>query len=638
MKRTISSKGIFAAIAALLLALALWAGVTPPVSVSHADSARSDYTVTKYDMEMEVSENLVVSVKETITAAFRSGNGWENSLHGIIRDLPLGGGVRYRKLSATCDNPDFSPKIHTDDSNYLSYYLRGQGTVYGQTRTYVISYEMVLPAVHGDVFSLNAIGYGWQYELQDVTVRVTVPQGVTLKAVFSGEHGTKYNRYTDGGVQNGNVITVKAERLPRSVSDGEINAAGITLDMNYQKGALSSSFDFSALWAVLIGVVLVALAALAKAFLFRQPTLIKTVDFKPPYGMDPLRMGKLIDNSIDSEDIGSLVFWLAAEGYLTIDMSGSEDDPLLIKTQKPIGDLPAHCKLFYEGLFGNRESVRASDLGNSFYRTAEAVKAGVSAEKVRFYETKSNVFFALFAVLSVLFLGGFAFLYALAFVGSGYFFWVNFVTCVVGFFAGAVGTNVAAQRYHKWKKGKKALSIGAGIAVGLIVSLAGMLFPCAAFTRVTTFLLSACAVAVGCVAGIFQRRTPEYNEKLGKILGFKQFIEFTERDKIEFMLKENPELYYEILPYAQVLGVTDVWTDKFSGLNVKAPSYMRNSSADFVFDYFMWRTMFRTMNASLVRNMVSRPSSKGGGGKFGSGGFGGGFGGGGFGGGGGRSC
>ena len=71
---------------------------------------------------------------------------------------------------------------------------------------------------------------------------------------------------------------------------------------------------------------------------------------------------------------------------------------------------------------------------------------------------------------------------------------------------------------------------------------------------------------------------------------------------------------------------------------MKAPTYVRYTGGDFVFDYLVWRTVFRSMNVSLARNLVSRPSSHGGGGRFGGGGFGGGFGGGGFGGGGGRSC
>ena len=122
---------------------------------------------------------------------------------------------------------------------------------------------------------------------------------------------------------------------------------------------------------------------------------------------------------------------------------------------------------------------------------------------------------------------------------------------------------------------------------------------------------------------------------LGHILGFRNFILYTEKDKIAVMLEENPELYYHILPYAQVLGVTDEWTDKFDGLDVGSPEYVA-CGANIAFNAVLWHSFYRSLNSSMSSAMVSRPSSSGGGRM--SGGFGGGFGGGGFGGGGGRGC
>ena len=60
---------------------------------------------------------------------------------------------------------------------------------------------------------------------------------------------------------------------------------------------------------------------------------------------------------------------------------------------------------------------------------------------------------------------------------------------------------------------------------------------------------------------------------LGEILGFKEFITVTEEDKIKFMLEDNPELFYDILPYAQVLGVTKEWEDKFKNILLQPPSW-----------------------------------------------------------------
>ena len=122
---------------------------------------------------------------------------------------------------------------------------------------------------------------------------------------------------------------------------------------------------------------------------------------------------------------------------------------------------------------------------------------------------------------------------------------------------------------------------------------------------------------------------------LGQILGFKEFIVVTEEDKIKFMLEENPELYYKILPYAQVLGVTDEWEKKFEKITLEPPTWY---VGDFtVFDYMILNSCMRR---SMLRAMAAaaQEASAGGGrfiGRSGGGGSFGGFGGGGFGGGGG---
>ena len=144
-------------------------------------------------------------------------------------------------------------------------------------------------------------------------------------------------------------------------------------------------------------------------------------------------------------------------------------------------------------------------------------------------------------------------------------------------------------------------------------------------------VFGACFITQGALS-----RSENYLKILGQILGFKDFIVVTEEDKIKFMLEENPELYYDVLPYAQVLGVTDEWEEKFQKLTIEPPSwyYGRNMT---VFDYYI---IHRSLNRALAREIaeeVARRSNKGGSrvGRSGGGGSFGGFGGGGFGGGGG---
>ena len=96
------------------------------------------------------------------------------------------------------------------------------------------------------------------------------------------------------------------------------------------------------------------------------------------------------------------------------------------------------------------------------------------------------------------------------------------------------------------------------------------------------------------------------------------------------MLEENPELYYKVLPYAQVLGVTDEWEEKFAALTIEPPSWCVGYRMT-VFDHMVFhRCMRRAMVVAMTPPQSSGTGRSGGGGSFG--GFsGGGHGGGGFG-------
>jgi len=612
-------------LAMLGLALGIWAGNPPPVSVSAAGAY--DFLITQYDVEMTVAENREIAVEERIAVSF---TGYDS--HGIIRDFVLSDGVRYRDISAECDSSDFDPFFQTDDVSMLSLYLRGDGRTTNESRVYTIRYTMIVPKLEEGYLPLDVIGYGWQADIENVTVRVHVPDGLRDYKIYSGYAGTRGDDFTDGGSRDGNDLVIRAETL----SKNRDTAAGITLDLQFDDGVLKNRTDSALIWILLIGAVLIVIAVLLKAFYFKNPVITKTVNLTAPEEMDPLKMGKLIDNVTDGEDLGAAIFYLADQGYVDIDLT-NEKNPTLIRTKKAISpDLPSYFKTMLKGLFKNGKAVTASALNNSFYQTAEVVKKGVSASAGGIYDKKGAAFIVLLGILTVGLLGGYLWVTSRISVGLGYQYWAGFVFCLLTFFISAVSFGLAKQYENKWKKGRRIAVCVIGFLIAVLLSLFSLVVYNAGFSPSSVMIASLLAAVCGGISGLCLVYTKEHSARLGHILGFKQFILYTERDKIEFMLKENPELYYHILPYAQVLGVSDAWTDKFKGLDMRPPVYMRNNSS-LAFDLVVWNSMFRSMNKTMAANMISKPSSSGSG-VNGGGGFGGGFGGGGFGGGGGRGC
>jgi len=132
-----------------------------------------------------------------------------------------------------------------------------------------------------------------------------------------------------------------------------------------------------------------------------------------------------------------------------------------------------------------------------------------------------------------------------------------------------------------------------------------------------------------------QKRTATGVKYYGHLLGFKDFLNLAEKDRINALVEENPKYFYDLLPYAMVLGVTDKWSKRFESIVNTPPSWYSSDTGTGTFSTIVFLNTMNSMTTSMNQSMLSRPSNGGSGGGFGGGSFGGGSSGGGFGGGGG---
>lgn len=118
-----------------------------------------------------------------------------------------------------------------------------------------------------------------------------------------------------------------------------------------------------------------------------------------------------------------------------------------------------------------------------------------------------------------------------------------------------------------------------------------------------------CITMLTIFAGVMPRRTPYGNEMLGRIRGFKRFLETAEKDQLEKLVEENPEYFYNILPYTYALGISNKWIEQFETIAMKEPDWYDNNSPFDMhdFNHFMNNTM-----SSVKDAMSSTPSSSGG--------------------------
>ncbi|MBP3821516.1 DUF2207 domain-containing protein [bacterium] len=86
-----------------------------------------------------------------------------------------------------------------------------------------------------------------------------------------------------------------------------------------------------------------------------------------------------------------------------------------------------------------------------------------------------------------------------------------------------------------------------------------------------------CIIISGVCTYQLPKRTGLGNKLLGKLLGLKRFIEVAKKNEIEMFVEKNPNYFYEILPYAYVLDVSDKWISKFEDISVIDPDFHREN-------------------------------------------------------------
>ena len=556
----------------ILLLVMMSAAVFPAQAADHPEEP---YYITAYHVDIDVSEDNVLSITEEIDVYFNEAR------HGIYRTIPTRNevvradgstAVTRAKVRDIYCSEDYEKS--TQNSDLILQIGDADTTVTGD-KHYTISYDYVLGQDVADGYDelyFNIIGAGWDTYIDFVSFTITMPKEFdssllgfsTGRYGFTGSDIVEY--YTDGLEIEGFLWE---ELEPYQA---------LTVRLELEEGYFY--FDQVLHMLKLSTMALIPLACLIFVFIIwlkygREKKVIETVEFYPPEGMNSADVAYWYKGKLPKKDIVALLIELANEGYIAIhdgDEAGS--GAYRIERIKPYPhDLDEDKKRFFEGLFeSGKDMVTGSDLRNKFYRTLNRISSnyGYSGEKGRIHTLKST---RLQLLCWLLVIGG-------------------FVLDVV-ILANVLGGN---ERFIPFV-------IGVPILAG-------------------AFWL-ACYVP---------GRTEESHKNLEKITGFKKFLETAEKDRLEMLVHEDPKYFYNILPFAYVLGVSDKWVNKFENIAIEPPEWY--SGRDVFTAATMWHAMDRTLSsAASAMSSAPRQSSSGGG----SGSSGGGVSGGGSGGGGGGS-
>jgi len=543
-----------------------------PAYAADVAAPHTSYFFKSYDIQMEVTEDNTLNITETILAHFNVPK------HGIYRKIPLSNNVNradgtsgktHAKVRGLKVSDNYSTSI--ENGNYVIQIGDENVTLTGD-HEYKISYSYVMGQDIGEGYDelyYNLIGNSWDTYSENVTFSITMPKEFDeSKLGFStGVYGTAGTDDIEYYV-NGNTIS---GRLTEKLSPYEAFTVRLELPEGYFYFNLKAYYTRLALMAAIPFICLSTVVLLWFKF-GRDKKVVDVIEFYPPDGMSSLDVAFWKKGMVSSNDAIPLMIELANEGYIKICETAKKSRLSVIKSNafeieyvKYYDGPDKNKKNFFAGLFETHKNrVRQTDLEDRFYVHINRIISDENslANRKRVYNAKSLYMRILGWAVSIL--GGVA--SALIFMGT------------IG------GT-------------EKFLAFAAGI----LISIAAFLF---------SFFI--------------KQRTEKGYENLQKINGFKKFLETAEKERLETLVDENPEYYYNILPYAYVLGVSDVWTKKFESIALEPPHWYDGGTFNRV---MFWSFMNSTMS-SAAQTMTSSPqSSSSGGGGFSGGGSGGGGGG-----------
>ena len=605
------------------------------------------YVFTKYDIHVKVNENNTMDITETITADFREPK------HGIYRTIPLKNKVKRldgtesdnrTRVSGLQVNEEFETSREGD--SLMVRIGDADLTVSGEV-TYVISYNYNLgrdPLEQADEFYLNLIGTEWEAPIGGITFTIEMPKDFDkTKMGFSyGRYGTVNTEDLSFSV---NGLVAKG-RLDKVLNPGEALTVRCELPEGYFVGAGLSNRTLDYICYGL-PVLFLIISILIWNKYGRDDLVVETVEFYPPEGVNSLEAGFLFKGRADSTDVVSLLIYLANAGYLAIEETETKK---LIGTKKgfrvvevkPYDGNDENEREFLEGLFkygrtvDGVRTVTSGDLTDSFYTTKDKIIANTMhkthVDKVFVRQSAWRGLALFLMIVGTFFLICFPPIYAYEDLDT---LWVMAfplvgVSIMVATIFGGRGKGRGNQVHRNI--GTKIIVFFFGIIFGLIPTGA-VIFPLLeedVLYMVGFFVGLACCIGIILCFIYLPKRTPYGNEMLGRLAGFRNFLEVAEKERLEQLVMQDPLYFFNILPYTYVLGVSDKWIKKFETIALDPPSWYRASYYDpYCFGHFMDDTM-----TTATRSMTSSPSESSGGG--GGGGFsGGGFSGGGSGGGGG---
>ncbi|WP_461205401.1 DUF2207 domain-containing protein [Clostridium sp. DL1XJH146] len=598
----------------LIMVLGLLSFISPEIS------ADEYFDIRDYDVYINVLPNNNYEITETISVEF-----YENR-HGIYRDIDREyNGLRHAITDVKVTDGSGN-ELEADVSSKKDLYRIqiGEKKEYvSGLQTYKISYVY---AGNDDIydsydeFYFNIIGTQWDVFIDQARFTIEMPKGfdpeqLNITTGYLGNTSNEHANYT----LEGNMIHVETYK---QLWPNEGITIALTLPQGYYED--SEPWISQNLVLILFGIMgMIFCRILVFFFMKNNKKKIKPVLVdQPPEGLNCAELAYIYKGeSIQYEDISSLILQWATEGYLEIheNTKGSliKKEAQFVKIKDIGNEKQAYEQQLFKDLFahGNGDKVYKSQLRMSFhenlYTAQQAIEQRFSGDKdILADDVQGNVIIGfigmmlLFTVMTIM-------------IGLNLFeigFWSAAglsLLIMIGFTIGGIVILLIFRQKRQPMElitGSMFILVMIGIAVILIIrnwSYISLLWKC--YPVVFLLLLGIVVLyEVGLVIlGSVKHYTPYGIEMMGQIMGFKIYIDEAHAEDINNRNLRDSSYIYSLLPFAMVLGLSKEWNKLLNYVTV-----MDRRSPFWYFGYKRFDTDEFTSNMrGTMSSISSTPSS-----------------------------
>ncbi len=536
-------------------------------------SLAAAYTVPGASFTISVAADGVATVQEDLVVDFDAPS------HGIIREVPLNGAsvdlvhcsedcVVYEQGGVVCFQIGDADELVSGPVQYQLVYTFDPGI--DRNQGYDEFYQDIITATGFDVDNLYfSIAFIDEVD-QDMAWVTKGPYGSTTEIPFLLVDGRSVAGKTS--LADGETLTVRVE-LP----DGyfiRADHSGIVQVM-----------------ALLLCLLLVLAFVLLHHRFGRDEDPVIPVVVKAPDGLSPLDVGYLYDSSDDQKDYLSMLFFWADKGLVSIKEEGDGftlERKGVLPADAPDCDKALFDAFFMEGDVVELKDVRIQDAIAS--RVRPALSKRFSGDRGLWDKTSLRVR-GICALAVVLFCIGMPFMLVVGDMSYGLF------AAFVFLFQAAFVSLAAWSLNRKVPTVKQCIthyalilfiSILALIMVGGVDAAAGQVGH--VLSSLTSFVAVASLSVLCCLAQAMPRRSAYAQDVIGRILGYRDFLENVEIEKLKALVDEDPAFFYHNLAYAMVLGLEKEWAGRFSSIAFTQAAWYQGDRP--VNDWLFYSAMF----------------------------------------------